>query len=231
MLKSKLSIAVFTLFFAFSFSAQAQMGKHKDKKTVQKISLEQTPGVFSEQSLNLSPGSYQFEIINNGVDHEVGFVLAPKGKSDPANHIKAAYVTAPVKNGSSSMTNVVKLEAGEYEYFCPLNPTEKYSLTVGSGVQKVSLEQTPGKFTTEGVVLSAGSYQFEISNNGVDHEVGFVLAPKGKSDPTNHIKAAYVTAPVKTGASSKSNVVNLEAGEYEYFCPLNPTEKYPLTVK
>lgn len=229
MSKFKLAIAAFTLFFAFSFSAQAQMDKMH--KTTKKITLEQTPGVFTQEALTLSEGSYQFEIVNNGVDHEVGFVLQPKGKSGPENHIKAAYVKAPVKNGSSSLTSVVNLSAGEYEYFCPLNPTEKYNLTVGSGIQKVSLEQVPGKFSTSSVVVSEGTYQFEISNNGVDHEVGFVLQPKGKSGPENHIKAAYVKAPVKEGGSSLTSVVTLEAGEYEYFCPLNPTEKYPLTVK
>jgi hypothetical protein len=73
---------------------------------------------------------YQFTIVNKDVDHEVGFVLAPKGKTDPANHIKEAYVKAPVKNGSSSITNVVSLTPGEYVYFCPLNPTKEYNLTV-----------------------------------------------------------------------------------------------------
>ena len=94
------------------------------------IQLEQTEGVFTIQSLTLAPGDYQFEIANNGVDHEVGFVLVPKGKSDAADHIKEAYVTSAVKNGTTSNSKVVTLAAGEYEYFCPLNPTPKYSLVV-----------------------------------------------------------------------------------------------------
>ena len=97
---------------------------------VQNVKLTQIPGEFEMKNLTLAPGEYQFEIENNNVDHEVGFVLVPKGKYDEANHIKAAYVKAPVAQGKSSMTNVVKLSAGEYEYFCPLNPTPKYALTV-----------------------------------------------------------------------------------------------------
>ena len=197
---------------------------------VENIKLTQMPGKFTTENLALAAGDYQFEIANDGVDHEVGFVLVPKGQYDAANHIKAAYVKAPVKNGTSSMTNVVNLVAGEYEYFCPLNPTDKYALTV-SEVQNVTLTQMPGKFTTDNLTLEAGNYQFEIVNDGVDHEVGFVLVPKGKYDAANHIKAAYVKAPVKNGTSSMTNVVNLAAGEYEYFCPLNPTDKYSLTVK
>ena len=197
---------------------------------VENIKLTQTPGKFTTENLTLAAGQYQFEIANEGVDHEVGFVLVPKGKYDAADHIKAAYVTAPVEEGKSSLTNVVNLSAGEYEYFCPLNPTSKYNLTVSDKVQNVKLTQTPGKFTTENLTLAAGQYQFEIANEGVDHEVGFVVVPKGKYDAANHIKAAYVKAPVKEGKSSLTSVVNLTAGEYEYFCPLNPTAKYNLTV-
>ena len=112
-------------------TAQQDTEKVLEENTaVENVKLTQVSGEFETKSLALGEGSYQFEIANNGVDHEVGFVLVPKGKYDAANHIKAAYVTAPVADGSSSMTSVVSLEAGEYEYFCPLNPTPKYSLTV-----------------------------------------------------------------------------------------------------
>ena len=197
---------------------------------VQNIRLAQTTGAFETEELTLAPGEYQFEIANNGIDHEVGFVLVPKGKYDAEDHIKPAYVKAPVANGKSSMTSVVSLEAGEYEYFCPLNPTPKYSLTVADQVETLKLVQTPGKFETQNLNLTAGQYQFEIANDGIDHEVGFVLVPKGKYDAEDHIKPAYVKAPVAKGKSSMTSVVTLEAGEYEYFCPLNPTPKYSLTV-
>ncbi|MFK8103873.1 MAG: hypothetical protein AB8G15_15170 [Saprospiraceae bacterium] len=222
MLQSKNFNLVLLLLFVFTTSITAQ---------VNKVNLGQTPGEFTIKSLTLAPGDYQFEIANHGVDHEIGFVLAPKGKTDQANHIKEAYVKAPVKNGTSSLTQVVSLSAGEYVYFCPLNPTEQYELTVTAPVKKIRLEQTKGKFTTEKLTLAAGAYEFEIANNGVDHEVGFVLAPKGKTDAANHIKTAYVKAPVKNGTSSMTQVVSLTPGEYVYFCPLNPTKEYPLTVK
>ena len=222
MLKSRIFNVAMMFLFVFAGALQAQ---------VNKINLTQIPGEFTTTSLSLEEGDYQFEIANKGVDHEVGFVLAPKGKTDAANHIKAAYVTAPVKNGASSLTKVVSLEAGNYVYFCPLNPTEQYDLTVKPATKQIKLTQIPGEFTTKNLALEAGNYQFEIANDGVDHEVGFVLAPKGKTDAANHIKAAYVTAPVKNGASSLTKVVSLEAGNYVYFCPLNPTEQYDLTVK
>lgn len=121
MSKLKTFSVMIILLSAFASTAMGQ---------VNKISLTQTTGEFTIKSLTLSPGDYQFEIINNGVDHEVGFVLAPKGKTDQANHIKEAYVTSTVKNGSSSMTQNVSLSPGEYVYFCPLNPTEEYELIV-----------------------------------------------------------------------------------------------------
>lgn len=114
-----LSIVILAAFVNTSFA--------QDAKT---IKLEQTPGEFTVQALTLSEGTYIFEIANNGVDHEVGFVLAPKGKTDAENHIKEAYVQETVSNGSVRSSQKVKLTKGKYVYFCPLNPTEQYSLTV-----------------------------------------------------------------------------------------------------
>ena len=99
-------------------------------KKAKKISLTQTSGEFMTKELNLTEGTYVFEIANKDVDHQVGFVLAPKGKTDQANHIKAAYVKAPVATGSTSLTNEVTLAKGEYVYFCPLTPTPHYNLVV-----------------------------------------------------------------------------------------------------
>ncbi len=95
----------------------------------------------------------------------------------------------------------------------------------------ILLEQTVGEFTVKGLELSEGDYIFEIANNGVDHEVGFVIAPKGKTDQAHHIKEGYVKETVKKGKTSTSNIVTLEKGEYVYFCPLNPTPQYAITVK
>lgn len=198
---------------------------------VEQIELTQTKGAFTSESLDLAAGEYQFNISNKDVDHEVGFVLVPKGKYEQDNHIKEAYVKSAVPTGKSSLTDVVTLEPGEYEYFCPLNPTPKYKITVHDDVETIKLGQVPGKFKVTALTVSEGMYQFEIGNNGVDHEVGFVLVPKGKYDAKYHIKTGYVKAPVKEGDSSMTNIVELKAGEYEYFCPLNPTPKYSLTVK
>ena len=198
---------------------------------VQEVALEQTKGKFNTESLTLTPGEYQFNVSNAGVDHEVGFVLVPAGQYEMTDHIKEAYVSAPVPTGKNSLTSVVNLEPGTYEYFCPMNPTPKYTLTVVDGVEKIRLGQVPGTFKVKSLTVAEGSYQFEIANNGVDHEVGFVLVPKGKYNATDHIKAAYVTAPVADGSTSLTGIVELAKGEYEYFCPLNPTDKFSLSVE
>ena len=220
-MKKGLSILVGMLFLSISISV-AQ---------VHQVSLEQTKGKFNTESLTLTAGAYQFDISNSDVDHEVGFVLVPNGQYEMDDHIKEAYVSAPVPKGKNSLTSVVNLEPGTYEYFCPLNPTPKYKLTVVDGVEKIRLGQIPGAFKVKALTVAEGSYQFEIANNGVDHEVGFVLVPKGKYDASNHIKEAYVTAPVANGSSSLTGIVKLAKGEYEYFCPLNPTEKFSLSVE
>lgn len=107
------------------------MDSHKAMNKVQTIKLEQTKGKFNIERLTLEAGSpYVFEVTNNGVDHEVGFVIAPKGKTDQANHIAEAYVAKMIKNGEKSSSKEVTLAKGEYVYFCPLNPTPQYTIIV-----------------------------------------------------------------------------------------------------
>lgn len=115
-------IAVLVLFLGVTFQAQAQK--------VKTVSLEQTKGEFTQKSITLAEGTYIFEISNANVGHDIGFVLAPKGKVDQKHHIKNAYVTSLVKNNSKSTSKEVALTKGEYVYFCPLNPTPQYTLVV-----------------------------------------------------------------------------------------------------
>lgn len=117
-------IALFVLIFSVTFAAQAQDKMMKDTMT-KKITLEQTPGEFTQKQLTVSAGTYVFEIDNNNVGTDVGFVLVQKGKdvSNPENHIKTAYVTAVVGNNNTGHSNPTTLTKGEYVYFCPLNKT------------------------------------------------------------------------------------------------------------
>lgn len=117
-------IALFVLILTVSFSAQAQDSMMKDSNS-KKISLEQTKGEFTQKQLTVNAGTYIFEIDNNNVGGDVGFVLVPKGKdiSNPDNHIKTAYVTKVVANNTTGNTKPTTLAKGEYVYFCPLNKT------------------------------------------------------------------------------------------------------------
>ena len=112
-MKKILALAVFVIGATISLNAQDDMKKmdqamaDKDammaEKEVQTIQLEQTKGAFTQQSLTLDQGSYVFEISNNGVGHDVGFVLAPKGKTDQAHHIQEAYVSQAVATGEKTV--------------------------------------------------------------------------------------------------------------------------------
>ena len=121
-MKKIIAVLVIALGFAFNVNAQ----------DVKKVALEQTKGEFTQKAVTLSEGTYIFEIENSNVGTDVGFVLLEKGKSaaDANNHIKNAYVTSPVKNNSKSTSKEVTLTKGEYTYFCPLNKTPQYTLTV-----------------------------------------------------------------------------------------------------
>ncbi|MGJ8548017.1 cupredoxin domain-containing protein [Winogradskyella wichelsiae] len=124
-MKKIITIIVIALTFTLTGNAQ-------DAMKVKTVSLEQTSGEFTQKSLKLSEGDYIFEIANKNVGHQVGFVLVPKGKdaSKPENHISTAYVTKAVENNTKETSKVTSLTKGEYVYFCPLNPTPQYTLTV-----------------------------------------------------------------------------------------------------
>ncbi|WP_299097901.1 cupredoxin domain-containing protein [uncultured Winogradskyella sp.] len=126
-MKKLITILVIALTFTINGNAQDNL-----KTKAKTVTLEQTKGEFTQKSLTLTEGDYIFEIANNNVGNQVGFVLVPKGKdaSKPENHIKTAYVTKAVENNTSETSNVTKLEKGEYIYFCPLNKTPQYTLTV-----------------------------------------------------------------------------------------------------
>jgi len=100
-------------------------------------------------------------------------------------------------------------------------------------METVALVQTPGAFENGNITLKEGAYHFTVENKGAGKDVGLVIAPK-KEEITeeDHIKTAYVQELVKEGAvvSSKGDVV-LTKGEYVYFCPLNPTPQYTITVE
>lgn len=102
----------------------------------------------------------------------------------------------------------------------------------GQEAKTVKLKQTTGKFDKTELKLKAGTpYVFEVVNADVDHEVGFVIAPKGSTEMSEHIPAAYLQKTIKKGEKSSSKTVVLEKGEYEYFCPMNPTPHYVLVVE
>ncbi|KJD31903.1 hypothetical protein PW52_16225 [Tamlana sedimentorum] len=121
-MKKVLAILVFVL--AFTFNAQAQ--------EVKTIALEQTKGEFTQKSITVSEGTYVFAVANNNVGKDVGLVLVKKGAdaSKPENHIQTAYVTKAVATGKVENSKPTTLAKGEYLYFCPLNPTPQYTLTV-----------------------------------------------------------------------------------------------------
>lgn len=120
-MKKLIAVAVIALGTVFSTNAQDKMMGETSKV----IALEQISGEFIQKGLTVSEGTYVFEISNNAVGHNVGFVLAKKGSdlANPENHIQTAYVTEQVANGQKQSSKPTTLTKGEYVYFCPLNPT------------------------------------------------------------------------------------------------------------
>jgi plastocyanin len=117
-------ITITLAFVAMIFTSQAFAQK------AETVKLTQVEGAFEETELMLEAGTYVFEVTNEGADHELGFVITPKGKNEMSDHIKDAYVQKMIKDGETSTSKEMTLAAGEYEYFCPMNVTPHYTLVV-----------------------------------------------------------------------------------------------------
>ena len=124
-----LLVGLFLVVFTVTATAQDKMMK---KEAVKTVALEQTKGEFTQKALTLSEGTYVFEVSNNHAAEKVGLVLIKDGMdaSNPKNHIAEAYVTKAVEVGKTESSKAVTLKKGTYQYFCPLNPTPLYTLTV-----------------------------------------------------------------------------------------------------
>ena len=111
---------------------------------------------------------------------------------------------------------------------------DKMTMSAKDEVTVVKLAQTPGEFTTKHLDLTAGQYTFEVTNEGVDHEVGFFIqkaADKDGAPGETAVENSFTERTIPQGESASTGVVTLTPGEYVYSCPLNPTPHYTITVK
>ena len=104
----------------------------------------------------------------------------------------------------------------------------KKSAMSDKATKVIQLSQIPGEYETKNLNLKAGEYVFEITNKNVDHPVAFFLTTT--ADQETPVDNSLLKGGVNAGNSAKSGVVNLSPGTYLYSCPMNPTEKYNLTV-
>lgn len=141
---------------------------------------------------------------------------------------------------SSCSTEAETTETAQHETVTEETPsTEKMEEeTANTELETIKLEQTHGAFTTESLELEAGKeYNFEVTNNA-GRPAAFVLvkaedAETAKTDFKSVIIGDAALAGLledgQTGTST--GTVKLDAGEYVYFCPVNETPQYTITVK
>ena len=186
------------------------------------INLSQVEGEYTTQLLNLTPGDYIFEVTNTEVDKDLGFYLQDNKGAQVAN----SGLEALVGNGETSRTGVVTLAEGSFRYSCPLNPTPRYAINVGTP-QVVKLSQNEGVYNEGKLDLSPGDYVFEVTNTEVAKDLGFYL----QDETGAQVADSGLKELVGNGETNTSGVVFLAPGTYQYSCPLSPTPHYTVTVK
>jgi hypothetical protein len=83
------------------------------------------------------------------------------------------------------------------------------------------------------IELKPGKYVFRVTNRNVPYTLGFWLRSKGYDwrNPLHRITKISVSGGGLETGKTKDYTANLEAGEYVYSCPLNPTPDYRIIVK
>ena len=107
-----------------------------------------------------------------------------------------------------------------YEATNPAKVVEEHD-----GVQYVYLTEGPAYFAEDSIRVKAGSVVFYVTNEA-DREVTLTVAPFGDRSAENAIFSLRVPK-----GQTATHRAELEAGLYEYSCPINSTEWYPLTVE
>ncbi len=132
-MKKATNAAVGLMALSLLLLSSVQLQAQKTENNVTVIELTQTTGEFTTKELNLKPGQYQFRVVNEDVEKDLGFVIQKAGDKD-GDVMKTAlpnsFTTAYIKKGEAEYTGVVDLGAGEYVYSCPLNPTPHYRIVV-----------------------------------------------------------------------------------------------------
>lgn len=76
--------------------------------------------------------------------------------------------------------------------------------------------------------LKPGPYIFRVTNRNVPYNVGFYI--RSSSQVLVPFKPSVMGRGIRTG-TSHDFAIRLEAGEYVFSCPINPTPDYRLIVK
>ena len=90
----------------------------------------------------------------------------------------------------------------------------------------INLSQVEGEYTNQLLNLTPGDYIFEVTNDGVDKDLGFYLQDNKGAQVANSGLAELIG----NGKTSRTGVVSLAEGSFRYSCPLNPTPRYTINV-
>ncbi|NIA67816.1 hypothetical protein HBA54_04360 [Pelagibius litoralis] len=105
----------------------------KSKADCDAINAESGPArLASAKVLNLKPGKYIFRVTNQNVPYDLGFWVREHDYDwrNPLHKLSKTSVSGGGLSTGSTKDYEVTLEAGEYIYSCPLNPTPDYKIVV-----------------------------------------------------------------------------------------------------
>ncbi len=160
-------------------------------------------------------------------------LLARRGLSTLGAALLAAGL-AGAHAGAVEQAQVIQLTQTGCQFLEPEGTDHGYTTTKKADCDAINAKTGADRIAKSKVMeLKPGRYVFRVTNKNVPYDLGFWLRSKGYNwaNPLHKLTKTSVSGGGISTGKTQDYAVTLEAGEYVYSCPLNPTPDYRLVVK
>lgn len=139
--------------------------------------------------------------------------------------VPSLAVTASAEEGAT----VVSLTQSGCQFLEPEGEDHGYEPARPADCININARTSKKRLAAASVMrLKPGAYIFRVTNRDVPYNLGFYI--RSSSEVLEPFKPSVMGGGIETG-TSRDYAIRLEAGEYVFSCPLNPTPSYRLIVK
>ena len=139
--------------------------------------------------------------------------------------VSAAAEEARVIELTQTACQFVEVEEGGDHGYTTMSKADCEAINAKSGAERLASAKV--------LTLKPGKYIFRVTNQNVPYDLGFWVREHDYDwrNPLHKLNKTSVSGGGLSTGTTKDYEVTLEAGEYVYSCPLNPTPDYKIVVE